>query len=99
MSAAGQAGTVYLLHFDHPYKHARHYLGWAADGHLDSRIEAHRSGQGARLMAVIEAAGIGFRLARTWQGTRARERQLKRQGGASRCCPMCGIKPRMRGQS
>ena len=23
MSGAGQAGTVYLLHFDHPYKHAR----------------------------------------------------------------------------
>ena len=24
------AGTVYLLHFDQPYKHARHYVGWAA---------------------------------------------------------------------
>jgi hypothetical protein len=23
--AAGQPGTVYLLHFDKPYKHARHY--------------------------------------------------------------------------
>ena len=22
-------GTVYLLHFDQPYKHARHYVGWA----------------------------------------------------------------------
>ena len=21
-------GTVYLLHFDHPYQHARHYTGW-----------------------------------------------------------------------
>ena len=80
MSGAGQAGTVYLLHFDRPYKHARHYLGWAAAGHLDSRIAAHRGGQGARrLMAVIEAAGIGFRLARTWTGSRARERQIKRR--------------------
>jgi hypothetical protein len=94
MTGAGQAGTVYLLHFTQPYKHARHYLGWAAAGHLDSRIEAHRSGQGARLMAVIEAAGIGFELARTWPGGRARERQIKRQGGASRCCPLCGIRPR-----
>jgi hypothetical protein len=93
-AAAGQAGVVYLLHFDRPYKHARHYLGWAAAGHLDSRIAAHRGGQGARLMAVIKAAGIGFRVARTWPGSRARERQIKRQGGASRCCPLCGVKPR-----
>jgi hypothetical protein len=92
--AAGQAGVVYLLHFDRPYKHARHYLGWTAAGHLDSRIAAHRSGQAARLMAVVEAAGIGFELARTWPGGRTRERQIKRQGGASRCCPMCGVRPR-----
>ena len=25
--AAVTAGTVYLLHFDQPYKHARHYVG------------------------------------------------------------------------
>lgn len=91
---SGPAGTVYLLHFDAPYKHARHYLGWAAAGHLDSRIAAHRAGHGARLMAVVKAAGIGFTLARTWPGTRARERQLKTRGGASRACPLCGITPR-----
>ena len=26
--AAVMTGTVYLLHFDQPYKHARHYVGW-----------------------------------------------------------------------
>ena len=25
-AAAGQVGTIYLLHFDRPYKHARHYV-------------------------------------------------------------------------
>lgn len=45
-------------------------------------------------MAVVKAAGISFEVARTWEGGRARERQIKRQGGASRCCPMCGIRPR-----
>ena len=40
------------------------------------------------------AAGIRWQLARTWEGSRARERQLKLQGGASRHCPMCGVKPR-----
>ena len=86
-------GTVYLLHFDRPFKHARHYLGWTRD--LDSRLADHRAGSGARLLAVLKAAGIGFQLARTWTpATRRRERQLKNQGGASRLCPICGVTPR-----
>ncbi|GDY28768.1 hypothetical protein [Gandjariella thermophila] len=90
-------GTVYLLHFDRPYEHARHYTGWTTD--LDSRLAEHATGRGARLLEVVSAAGIGWELARTWPGTRARERQLKRQGGASRHCPMCGVKPRNGGLS
>lgn len=78
---------IYLLHFDRPYRHAAHYLGSTDD--LDSRLAAHRAGAGARLMEVIRAAGIGFTLARTWEGGRKRERQLKRQGGRSRMCPLC----------
>ncbi len=39
-------------------------------------------------MAVIRAAGIGFVVAKTEPGTRARERQLK-QRGAARDCPYC----------
>lgn len=61
-------GTVYLLHFDQPYRHARHYTGWTSD--LESRLADHRDGRGARLMSVIREAGIGFSLARTWDGTR-----------------------------
>jgi hypothetical protein len=45
-------------------------------------------------MEVIKAAGIGFTLARTWPGTKSRERQIKTQGGASRHCPECGMTPR-----
>ena len=81
------SGVVYLLHFDRPYRHAGHYTGWTTS--LLDRLEAHADGRGARLMAVITAAGIGFTLARTWPGTRTRERALKRQGGASRRCPIC----------
>lgn len=93
MSRTPQVGTIYLIHFDTPYKHARHYLGWTTN--LNSRLAAHAGGQGARLMAVIFEAGIPWKLARTWTGTRSRERQLKRQGGASRRCPMCGVRPRL----
>lgn len=85
-------GTVYLLHFARPYKHARHYIGWTSD--LNARLAQHQAGRGARLLAVIKDAGITWTLARTWDGARSRERALKRQGGASRCCPLCGVRPR-----
>ncbi len=88
----GTPGTVYLLHFDRPYQHASHYTGWTCD--LDSRLAEHAAGRGARLLAVIGQAGIGFTLARIWPGPRSRERALKRQGGAARRCPLCGIHPR-----
>lgn len=45
-------------------------------------------------MEVLRDNGIGWELARTWDGTRGRERQLKREGGASRRCPKCGVRPR-----
>lgn len=89
------SGTVYLLHFDQPYKHARHYVGWTRSSRsLKSRLAAHEAGRGARLLAVVREAGIGWQLARMWPGSRARERQIKRQGGHARKCPLCGVKPR-----
>jgi predicted GIY-YIG superfamily endonuclease len=84
----GERGTVYLLHFDKPYKHAKHYIGWTTN--LPERLEAHRNGSGGRLMAVIKAAGIEFQLARVWtEATRDFERSRKNFGGASRLCPLC----------
>lgn len=82
---------VYLLHFDTPYRHARHYTGYARDAKaLTRRIEHHAKGTGARLMQVVSGAGIGFKLARTWpDGTRDDERKLKNRHGASRYCPLC----------
>ncbi len=91
----GQAGTVYLLHFDQPYKHARHYVGWTRSSEsLKARLAQHEAGHGARLLAVVRAAGIGWQLARMWPGSRARERQIKRQGGHARHCPLCCVRPR-----
>ena len=88
-----RVGTVYLLHFDRRYRHAGHYTGWTT--HLPERLANHLIGRGARLLAVVQAAGIGWRLARIWPGaTRSFERALKRQGGAAHRCPLCGIQPR-----
>ena len=60
---------------------------------LPERLAAHRAGRGARLISAVTAAGIDFTLARTWEGDRHRERQLKYQGGAARRCPACGETP------
>lgn len=87
----GPLGIVYLLHFDHPYQHARHYTGWTED--LLERLDRHARGCGARLMNVISQAGIGFVLVRTCEGTRDTERAIKNQGGAVRYCPLCTSRP------
>jgi len=82
--------AVYLLHFDEPYRHAQHYLGWAPDRTLDARLAHHLNGTGSRLCAVVLAAGITWRLARVWvDGDRTLESRLKRRGGRSRLCPIC----------
>lgn len=80
-------GTIYLLHFDAPFGHARHYVGWARN--LERRLAHHERGTGANLLRHVRAAGIGWVLARTWTGDRNRERALKNQGGSSRKCPIC----------
>ena len=99
--------TVYLLHADEPYipegceddprKWMRHYLGDCADGELDRRVAQHRAGAaagGARVPDVWNRAGIGWRVARTWEGGPARAEQLKEMGSARRRCPACGVRPR-----
>ena len=88
---AGQLGVIYMLHFEQPYRHARHYVGWTED--LLDRLEAHSTGHGARLIAVIWAAGIGFTAIRISEGTRTTERAIKNAGGATRYCPACVAHP------
>jgi predicted GIY-YIG superfamily endonuclease len=84
---SSDAGTIYLLHFAKPYKHARHYLGWAQ--HLEARLEHHRAGTGARLMQVVREAGIDWEVSRTWEGDRNLERKLKQRKESPRLCPIC----------
>lgn len=91
IAAAGVPGTIYLLHFARPYRHARHYTGWAED--LQERLRQHACGHGARLTAVVLQAGITFSLARIAPGTRHTERAIKNQGGAVRYCPLCTPRP------
>ncbi len=79
--------TVYLIHLERPYRHARHYLGSTND--LPRRLRDHAAGSGSRFMEVVSDAGIAWSCVRTWPGGRTRERELKRRGGAARICPVC----------
>jgi predicted GIY-YIG superfamily endonuclease len=80
--------TVYLIHFEAAVHHARHYIGYATD--VARRLDEHRHGAGARLLAVCNQRGIGYDLARTWEGAgRGFERKLKRCKNAARYCPVC----------
>lgn len=85
---------VYLLHFDTPYKHARHYMGFV-ESNLERRVLQHRKGHAARLTQVLAEHNIGFQVARTWEGDRNYERRLKNQKNAPRLCPICQQQQRM----
>jgi hypothetical protein len=80
---------IYIIHFETAYFHARHYVGYCADGTLDQRLARHRAGQGSRLMLAIEQAGIDFTVALTHPGDRQFERKLKRSKNTPRFCPLC----------
>lgn len=87
-------GTVYLLHFDEPIGgessmgKAQHYLG-QTNRPVEERLQEHRSGNGARITQVLRERGIGFCLARTWEGDRSDERRLKDRHDNPRLCPIC----------
>lgn len=85
-------GFVYLLHFDEPYKHAGHYVGFTESPNGE-RFEAHLVGAGARLLQVLGAVGIGWQPVRVWRGRRDDERRLKRASHHRRACPVCNVRP------
>jgi predicted GIY-YIG superfamily endonuclease len=81
-------GTVYLLHFDRPYHHARHYIGFTRD--LARRTATHRAGKGSPLIQAASRAGITFTVARVWDNVTVRfERRLHNRSPVSALCPLC----------
>lgn len=77
---------MYLICFDQPYEHARHYMGWTQQ--LGVRLHLHRAGRGARLMDAVTKAGIGWKVVAIYYGDRNEERRMKNHGH-SRRCPVC----------
>ena len=95
LSSSANVGTVYLLHFEPPYRHAGHYVGFVEGGRaaVRDRLERHLSGNGSRLVEVVSAAGCVVKLARIWRHRdRHFERGLKKRHGfhsIRELCPIC----------
>lgn len=88
------AAGVYLIHFNSPIAHARHYCGVAKD--IDARFVEHITGRGARLTQVAVERGIEMKIVRTWPNEgRKFERKLK-DGSLTDLCPICRDESRRR---
>jgi hypothetical protein len=80
---------VYLIHFDRPLHHARHYIGFCFES-TAARLARHMAGNGAKILRALNAAGIAYRIVRTWdEGDKVLERKLKGRKNAKRLCPVC----------
>ena len=98
MSVSRPPGLVYLIHFDQPIGdlgnprgQAQHYTGYAAD--LDARTGDHHGSHAAAIMRAVNDCGIGWRVVRTWPGTRDTERAIKELRAGRRLCPQCTEHP------
>lgn len=81
---------IYLIHFSEPLHHARHYIGYTESAEsLPTRLEAHRSGTGAKILKALNGYGIGYEVVKTWHGDRKLERKLKNRKKSSTLCPIC----------
>lgn len=92
--ASRRVGVLYLLHFDRPLHHARHYLGFCSSYEgLESRFSYHASGSGSRLLRAV--GRNGWHVVRLWKGSRDDERRLKRRKESPALCPECSahVKP------
>jgi predicted GIY-YIG superfamily endonuclease len=100
-----ESGTVYLCCSRRRYQTSTgrlvhlHYVGATED--FRKRIQAHRRGTGARLLAVLNEAGVRWSVVRTWTFERSAEawefeKKVKRAKNHSKFCPRCKSKYRRR---
>lgn len=85
---------VYLIHFNGPIHHAKHYLGYTSLENVIDRYNRHKSSQGSKLLAYANTIGISYCVVRIWecdttQAAKALERKLKHMKNSPRLCPVC----------
>lgn len=83
---------LYLLHFDPPFRHARHYLGFSegdSAGQVSVRVNRHIAGNGAKLTKHAVESGCELIHVLTMPGGRNEERRIKKSHNVPRLCPLC----------
>lgn len=85
---------LYLLHFAEPYRHARHYLGYAVGtgrGRAYARAQARGVAIGAHeLVMSVQASGIEIVVADVLIGEgRPTQRAMRASHNLARHCPIC----------
>ena len=92
--------SIYLLHIDPPYKHAKHYCGFTPDLRVNRRAMEHIDGVRGKASPLILAAldaGCAVTIARRWEGAqhdRIQERKIKNTRRVPDYCPVCRAKRR-----
>lgn len=85
---------VYLLHFDRPFHHIRHFLTVApkealsVGGGVSAAVVAR-----SPLLDAALGAGVSITVTRTWNGDAVRAQQLQAHANSRRYCPVCTLKP------
>lgn len=82
---------VYLLHFDPPVAHARHYVGLVRESTVEERLGQHLTKKGSPLVRAAVEAGSVVTLVKTWPGDASLERHLKDAKNSHRHCPRCRL--------
>lgn len=85
---------LYLLHFDPPYRHARHYLGYAVGtgrGASYARAQARGKALGAHELVMAAQANLcEISVVDVLVGEgRATQRRMRANGSLSRFCSIC----------
>jgi hypothetical protein len=87
-------GTVYLLHFNRPYHHARHYVGFTLN--LRRRLVRHQAGKGSPLIEAACNSGIKVSVARVWHNVTVRFERRVHNMHAKYLCPLCSGRQKVR---
>lgn len=85
---------VYIIHFEKPFHHAKHYIGMTGEGLLE-RFKRHKQGGGAKITSAVVKAGIKLRCLmkigefETAGEARQFEIRLKKRKESKRFCSIC----------
>ena len=84
------SGTVYVIHFEPSFKHARHYVGFTKRTDYMERINEHKEGKGSKLTQAAVKAGCKVQLVVVIEdATRHDERAIKNRKNTPKMCPTC----------